>query len=67
MRDVSGKLISRGTPNQDNPLSDGTKVLMGMEVREHSYSRKYQNRLPDYLNAVVDAVNWDVVAKAYTA
>ena len=67
VRDASGKLIVRGTPNQDTPLSDGARVLLGVDVWEHAYYLKYQNRRPDYLDAVLGALNWDVVAKAYTA
>lgn len=67
VRDSSGKLIVRGTPNQDTPLSDGARVLLGVDVWEHAYYLKYQNRRPDYLDAVLAALNWDMVAKAYTA
>lgn len=67
VRDASGKLIVRGTPNQDTPLSDGSRVLLGVDVWEHAYYLKYQNRRPDYLDAVLSALNWDVVAKAFTA
>ena len=67
MRGASGKLIVRGTPNQDTPLSTGARVLLGIDVWEHAYYLKYQNRRPDYLDAVLGALNWDVVAKAYTA
>lgn len=67
LRDGAGKLVVRSTPNQDTPLSEGARVLLGIDVWEHAYYLKYQNRRPDYLDAVLGAINWDVVSKAYTA
>jgi Fe-Mn family superoxide dismutase len=55
------------TPNQDNPLMDGKHVVMGVDVWEHAYYLKYQNRRPDYLNAWWNVVNWEEVAKHYEA
>lgn len=66
-----GKLEITSTPNQDNPLMDvaevkGTPVL-GVDVWEHAYYLKYQNRRPEYLKAFWNAVNWDAVGKNYDA
>ncbi|SDG46066.1 superoxide dismutase [Chitinophaga filiformis] len=66
-----GKLEITSTPNQDNPLMDvaevkGTPVL-GIDVWEHAYYLKYQNRRPEYLKAFWSVVNWDAVAKNYEA
>lgn len=55
------------TPNQDNPLMDGKHVVMGVDVWEHAYYLKYQNRRPDYLAAWWNTVNWDAIAKRYEA
>jgi superoxide dismutase, Fe-Mn family len=57
-------LAVRSTPNQDNPIMDSDDVaLLGIDVWEHAYYLKYQNRRPDYLAAWWDVVNWDEVAK----
>lgn len=66
-----GKLEITSTPNQDNPLMDvaevkGTPVL-GIDVWEHAYYLKYQNRRPEYLKAFWNVVNWDAVTKNYEA
>lgn len=66
IRDGGGKLSVRGTPNQDTPLSDGARVLIGVDVWEHAYYLKYQNRRADYLDAVLGLLNWDVAAKAFS-
>lgn len=59
------KVIS--TANQDNPITDGLIPLLGVDVWEHAYYLKFQNRRPDYLTAWFNVVNWDVVAKNFEA
>jgi superoxide dismutase, Fe-Mn family len=61
--DSGGKLTVESTPNQDNPMMDGKKAVMGIDVWEHAYYLKYQNRRPDYLAAWWNTVNWDEVNK----
>ena len=63
----SGKLEITSTPNQDNPIMDGNKPILGCDVWEHAYYLKYQNRRPDYLKAFWNVVNWNEVAKNYDA
>ncbi len=58
--DGSGKLAVVSTPNQDSPLTDGQTPVVGVDVWEHAYYLKYQNKRPDYLKAFWNVVNWDV-------
>ena len=65
--DKSGNLGIESRPNQDTPLMDGKRVLMGNDVWEHAYYLKYQNKRGDYLKAWWNAVDWDWVGKRYAA
>jgi len=66
IKDASGNLAVTSTPNQDNPLMDLAEVkgtpLLGVDVWEHAYYLKYQNRRAEFLNAFWNVVNWDKVA-----
>lgn len=66
VHDGSGLAVV-GSANQDNPISDGKTPLLGVDVWEHSYYLKYQNRRPDYIDAWWNVVAWDKVAERFSA
>nr|WP_263313163.1 superoxide dismutase [Mammaliicoccus sp. Marseille-Q6498] len=63
----NGELAIVSTPNQDNPISEGKTPILGLDVWEHAYYLKYQNKRPDYINAFWNVVNWDKVNELYQA
>jgi Fe-Mn family superoxide dismutase len=63
--DKSGKLIVESTPNQDSPIMHGNKPILGIDVWEHAYYLKYQNRRPEYVEAFFSVINWKNVAERY--
>ena len=62
-----GTLKVEGSPNQDNPISQGKTPLLGVDVWEHAYYLKYQNLRPAYIDAWFNVVDWDVVAQRFAA
>jgi superoxide dismutase, Fe-Mn family len=62
-----GNLAVVGSANQDNPISDGKTPLLGVDVWEHSYYLKYQNRRPDYIDAWWNVVDWSKIAERFAA
>ncbi|MHD0397601.1 superoxide dismutase [Staphylococcus simulans] len=65
--DKDGKLEIVTTANQDNPLTEGKTPILGLDVWEHAYYLKYQNKRPDYINAFWNVVNWEKVDELYNA
>ncbi len=63
----NGQLEIVSTPNQDNPLSQGKKPVLGIDVWEHAYYLKYQNRRPDYIKAFFNVINWEKVNEYFLA
>lgn len=63
VRNADGKYEIVSTPNQDNPLMDGKHAVFGVDVWEHAYYLRYQNRRPDYVDAWWNVANWDEIGK----
>lgn len=62
-----GKLAVSSTANQDSPISEGATPVLGLDVWEHAYYLKYQNRRPEYITAFWNVINWDEVGRRYEA
>lgn len=65
--DANGKLSVYSLPNQDSPLMEGKTPILGLDVWEHAYYLKYQNKRPDYIAAFFNVINWSEVEKRYEA
>ena len=66
IKNSAGHLMVTSTPNQDNPLMDGSGVpILGIDVWEHAYYLNYQNKRPDYVQAWFNTINWDEVARRF--
>ncbi|WP_110928716.1 superoxide dismutase [Bacillus massiliglaciei] len=63
--DANGQLKVTSTPNQDNPIMDGDRGILGLDVWEHAYYLNYQNRRPEYITNFFTIINWAVVAEKY--
>ena len=62
----AGKLVVESTPNQDNPYMAGSTPILGIDVWEHAYYLKYQNRRPDYIAAFFNVIDWKAVGERYS-
>jgi Fe-Mn family superoxide dismutase len=62
VKTATSRLVVRGLPNQDSPLLEGELPIVGLDVWEHAYYLKYQNRRADYLDALLARLNWDVAS-----
>lgn len=62
-----GKLEIMSTPNQDSPLANGKTPILGLDIWEHAYYLKYQNKRPDYIQAFWHVINWEQVGENYAA
>jgi Fe-Mn family superoxide dismutase len=67
LSDDKGKLVIHSTANQDTPLAEGRKPLIGLDVWEHAYYLKYQNRRADYVTAFWNVINWTEVNRRFSA
>ena len=65
--DGGGKLVVSSTANQDTPVSDGLKPVIGLDVWEHAYYLNYQNRRADYVGAFWDVINWNQASANFAA
>jgi Fe-Mn family superoxide dismutase len=63
--DKNKKLVVHSTPNQDSPLMEGMTPILGLDVWEHAYYLKYQNKRPDYISAFWNVINWPEVERRY--
>jgi superoxide dismutase, Fe-Mn family len=66
VKTATSRLAVRGLPNQDSPLLEGELPIVGIDVWEHAYYLKYQNRRADYVDAVLKRINWDVASSQLT-